>query len=411
LALLFLSFALGTALSTLNLFFPWFAGQRRSVLSWLAGLLSGELAPHAAIFQLLVSGGFVLLGALEQPAGQLALALMVASWIGQAAAYGRSLGARYPLEAALGELDLGADLPRFPALREVLQPLPLTPPEVEHLRGIPFARAGGVELMMDVFRPRAPGPPRPMLLQIHGGAWIVGSRVNQARPLMRHMAQRGWICATIDYRLSPRATFPEHLIDCKRALQYLRERGHELGGDPGFVIATGGSAGGQLCALLGLTANQPEYQPGFEAVDTSVRACVPFYGVYETVDFEGAYSNNGLKELLEQTVLKISLEADPEAYHRASPIAQAHESAPPFFLIHGDRDSLVPVEVARRFRDALRSKSQNPVLYAELPGAQHAFEVLRSPRTLYAVEAVAGFCEWVRARDMGSPVAPGLSAS
>ena len=134
-ALLFLSFALGTALSTLNLFFPWFAGQRRSVLSWLAGLLSGELAPHAAIFQLLVSGGFVLLGALEQYAGQLALALMVASWIGQAAAYGRSLGARYPLEAALGELDLGADLPRFPALREVLQPLPLTPPEVEHLRG------------------------------------------------------------------------------------------------------------------------------------------------------------------------------------------------------------------------------------------------------------------------------------
>jgi acetyl esterase/lipase len=407
LALLFLAFALLTGLATLNLYFPSFSGGRRSVLSWIAGLFSGELAPHAVLVQFLMTAGFVLAGAAAGPAGKLALAVMLASWAGQAVAYSRSFQARRALDAALAELKTTEPLRRYPALGEVLQPLPRTPPDVEHLRGIPFSSVDGVNLMLDVFRPREPGPPRPMLLQIHGGAWVVGSRVNQARPLMRHMAERGWICASIDYRLSPRATYPEHLVDCKRAVRFLREQGHEFGGDPGFIIATGGSAGGQLCALLGLTANQPEYQPGFEHVDTSVRACVPFYGVYELVDLEGAYPNAALKTLLEEHVLKTSFESDPEAYHRASPIAQADESAPPFFLIHGDRDSLVPVEVARRFRDALRSKSRNPVLYAELPGAQHAFELLRSPRALYAVEAVAGFCEWVRVRDTAAgPAGP-----
>src|SRR3989442_2578192 len=103
-------------------------------------------------------------------------------------------------------------------------------------------------------------------------------------PLMLPLAAEGWVCVAANYRLSPRAAFPEHLIDCKLALRWVREHIESFGGDPDFVVVTGGSAGGHLAALVALTANAPEYQPGFEDTDTSVTACVPFYGVYDLVE-------------------------------------------------------------------------------------------------------------------------------
>ena len=111
---------------------------------------------------------------------------------------------------------------------------------------------------------RPPGR-RPTLLQIHGGAWIVGSKNEQGIPLMLHLAARGWVCVSANYRLSPRATFPDHLVDVKRAIAWIREHGAEYGANPDFLVVTGGSAGGHLAALVALTANDPEYQPGFEA--------------------------------------------------------------------------------------------------------------------------------------------------
>ncbi len=90
------------------------------------------------------------------------------------------------------------------------------------------------------------------------------------------------MCVAINYRLSPRATWPAHIVDCKRAVAWVREHIAEYGGDPGFIAVSGGSAGGHLSSLLALTPNQPEWQPGFEDMDTSVDACLPFYGVYDT---------------------------------------------------------------------------------------------------------------------------------
>src|SRR5436190_2070186 len=89
--------------------------------------------------------------------------------------------------------------------------------------------------------------------------------------------RRGGTAISIHLRLSPMATWPDHLIDCKRALAWVREHIAAYGGDPDYVVVTGGSAGGHLAAMMGLTANDPQYQPGFEDVDTSVRAMMPFY--------------------------------------------------------------------------------------------------------------------------------------
>ena len=101
---------------------------------------------------------------------------------------------------------------------------------------------------------------------------------------------------------------------------------------------------------------------------------------------------------LEQAVMKIKRKDAPEAFKKASPLHRVGPHAPPFFLLHGDRDSLAPLRQARRFRDALRETSTEPVAWAEFPGAQHAFEIFPSVRSVQVVRAVERFCQQVHAR-------------
>ena len=124
---------------------------------------------------------------------------------------------------------------------------------------------------------------------------------------MLHLAAEGWVCVAANYRLSPRAVFPDHLVDCKQALAWIREHIAEYGGDPDLICVTGGSAGGHLAAMAALTANEPQYQPGFESADTSVAACVPFYGVYDfTALFEGPGLEQTVPRLLARWVMKMT---------------------------------------------------------------------------------------------------------
>jgi len=243
-----------------------------------------------------------------------------------------------------------------------------------------------------------------MLLQIHGGAWVIGSKNEQALPLMMHMAARGWVCVSANYRLSPRATFPDHLVDLKRALVWMREHAEEFGGDPNFIVVTGGSAGGHLCALMALTANDPEYQPGFESADTSVQGCVPFYGVYDFTNRDNLRESLGLIELIELQVLKAKLGHQRDSFEKASPLyrVRAEVPPPPFLVVHGSRDSLVPVRTARSFVEELRRVSRNPVVYAEIPGAQHAFEIFPSVRSTYVVYGAERFLAWVYSRHVAA---------
>ena len=91
----------------------------------------------------------------------------------------------------------------------------------------------------------------------------------------------------MNYPLSPKARWPQHLVALKRAIGWIRANIAEYGGDPSFLAVTGGSAGGHLSAMLALTGNDPALQPGFEYVDTSVQACVPHYGVYDFTAEDG----------------------------------------------------------------------------------------------------------------------------
>ena len=176
-----------------------------------------------------------------------------------------------------------------------------------------------------------------------------------------------------------------------------REHAAEHGGDASFLAITGGSAGGHLAALAALTPNDPEYQPGFEDVDTTVQACVPFYGVYDFTNRARRVGGDGMGGFLERLVMKCRVADDPDAFRRASPVCRVRPDAPPFMIVHGTHDSFAPVEDARTFVTELRAVSRAPVVSLELPDAQHAFDVFATPRTRHVIDGVAQFLRFVRA--------------
>ena len=208
--------------------------------------------------------------------------------------------------------------------------------------------------MLDIWRHRdvKAGDRAPVLLQIPGGAWTVNGRRPQGYPLMGRMVELGWICVSIDYRKSPRNAWPAHIIDVKRALAWVRQNIADYGGDPDFITVTGGSAGGHLASLVALTANDQRLQPGFEDVDTTVQAAAPYYGVYDLTD--DAKMHEMMMQFLELFVMKERYADNPELFEFASPISHVHRDAPPFFVLHGENDSVIPSVQARAFVDALR---------------------------------------------------------
>lgn len=402
---IFLCLALMGALMTANAF----VAQRRFtpliIPSFLAGWLVSELPRHQIAWQAVATVALVGAGALESWQGWLGLFVTFASWGGLLALLPIARRAADVTEASLREA-LGADyragwsqgtersmqLP--PLANRQLWAFKMRHPDVQLIRNIPYIDDGDPKHMLDLYAPRTPAPgmtPAPVLLQIHGGGWVIGNKREQALPLINLMAARGWICVAVNYRLSPKATFPDHLLDLKRAVKWIREEIQNYGGDPNFIVATGGSAGGHLSSLLTLTANDPAYQPGFEKLDTSMNGCVPFYGVYDFTDSYHLQVHPGLMEMVQKTVLKKSLETDRDAFLRASPMHRVHSDTPPMFVIHGDQDGLAPVEEARQFVKLLRESSKSAVAYAEIPGAQHAFDIFHSPRCSIVIEAVARF--------------------
>jgi acetyl esterase/lipase len=347
--------------------------------------------------------------------GTAALALTAASWAILGVIRYRGVTTPGPvLEAGLRE-QLGPDY------ADALAALPQSEPKRRGRRNLPLgntvARRRYVEKtnvvsygphgranLADIWRRR--DLPRdgkaPVLLQVPGGAWMIGMRRPQAYPLMSHLAARGWVCVSIGYRVSPRHTWPDHIVDVKRSLAWVKENIADYGGDPNFVAITGGSAGGHLTALAALTPNDPKYQPGFEEADTSVAAAVPVYGRYDWFSTTG----EGRREfvgLLEKLVVKEDFGAHRDIYLDASPIRRLRADAPPFFVLHGHDDSLIPVGEAEEFVDELRAVSKSPVAYAELPNAQHAFDIFSSPRAHQSAEAVARFLSWVYATKYLNP--------
>ena len=391
-------FLLGGALRSMhaaNARKPFATDGPLSIPSFAFGWPASELpTQHIAAYATSAAYG-IGRGALSSTRGKLGLALTAGAMATLWQEYRRMEGADAIVEDALVEA-LGPDY------RQRSAPPPMSP-RTSYLQVMPTKRVHrryvvdervvygdhGARTSLDVWRrPDLPADAgAPVLVQIHGGGWVVGNQEVQAYPLMAHLVERGWVCVSATYRLSPRAAWPAHIEDVKRALAWTKENVAAYGGDPSWIAITGGSAGGHLVSLAALSPNDPQFQPGFEDADTSVDVAVPFYGVYDFTNRDGT-GRSDLEEFLARVVFQQPLDACADVFEQASSMTHVREDAVPFLFLHGTNDSLVPVAQARSMVAMLRAVSRNPVAYMEFPGAQHTFDMFASTRTRAVVDGV-----------------------
>jgi acetyl esterase/lipase len=292
----------------------------------------------------------------------------------------RALGTSPALERALDEglgasgrdgvdADLAARLGRRPSLTRILFAPISRRHGVERIANIRYgpARRGN---LLDLYHDRADRPARPTLIYLHAGAFRFGSKRLGARHLLYRLASQGLVCVSANYRLLS-AGLADPLIDVKKVIAWVREHSREYGLDPNAVFLAGSSAGGHLASLAAFTPGDPLFQPGFEGADTSVAGVITLYGYYGPIGPDQPPSSR---------------------------LAYSTANAPPCFVVHGDQDPLVIVEDAQGFVGQLRATSTNPVVYAELPGAQHGFDLFRSRRFASVVDAIEAFTAHIRSR-------------
>lgn len=242
------------------------------------------------------------------------------------------------------------------------------PNDVTLTRDVLYRVVGGEKLLMDIYTPDSVGGgSAPAVVFLHGGGWQGGDRTNgfgfkrDTYPLLA----AGFIVVSIDYRLAPKHMFPAQIEDSKAAIRFVRANAKRFHIDPDRIGAMGESAGGHLAALLGLAPKSAGFDVG-EHLDQSsaVKAVVDLYGVHDV----GKFKYRDIKE----TVFPEDLVT------RASPIAYIATGAPPFLVIHGEKDGMVPIEQSDLFVKALE-EAKLPVKYVRVRNANHGLWEVGGP--------------------------------
>jgi acetyl esterase/lipase len=228
--------------------------------------------------------------------------------------------------------------------------------EVSRVRGLRYG--DGPDRTLDVYHRRDRPTGVPVLLHFHGGGFHSGSKVREARPLIRHLTSRqGFVCVSADYRLQPHVTLTDQVADVRDAIAWVRAHAADFGAGPGMLFLAGSSAGANLAIRAACDG-----EPG-------IAGLICRYGYY------GDLAPNG--------------------------------GMPPMLIVHGDKDMLVPAAAARGFAERARAVSSRPVIYAELPGAHHDFDLFESIRSSAVNTAVEQFTAGIRAGDPDARKRPG----
>lgn len=272
--------------------------------------------------------------------------------------------------------------------------LPLRSRDISVVRDIAYGPHR--QQRLDVLRHSLTPSGAPVLFYVHGGAWVFGDKREQARPMMFEFVRQGWVVVSVNYRLAPFHKWPSHVEDVVSALAWVKRHIAIHGGDASRIVVSGGSAGGQLSALVALTANSNDFRPSTvpEHLDLSVRGAIPFYGVHDMTGDADIWrgTGDGLVTLLETAVMNRPFLDNADSYFAASPMRRVAPDAPPFLVVQGRNDSLVDRNVAARFAEVVRTMA--PTWLVELPLAQHAFDISHSPRTTASTRAAVSFATW-----------------
>lgn len=245
------------------------------------------------------------------------------------------------------------------------------PDDIVFEEGLEYSAVGGRQLL-DIARPKSGDGPFPAVVCIHGGGFRAGSR-ERYRAIAYYLAQHGYVAATIDYRLSPRHQFPAAVEDSKAAVRYLRANAARFNLDPDRIGATGGSAGGHLVLMLGVTGGVEEFEgsgPNRE-FSSAVQAVVNQYG---PTDLVASYEPGKSVDAAE--VLPMFLGGDLDhamaLTRKASPLNWVSPDDAPTLTLHGEKDNYVAFEHGKWITDRLRDAGVDAELIG-FPNAQHGF--------------------------------------
>ena len=306
--------------------------RRLGSFSAIPALLASEL-PFVVGYWLIASTVLALVdGDLDSPGGAAGAAVALLALAGLMVVVYRALRAHAALH--------NTGRPRRPWGRILRAPFFPGRPDVVRVRGLAYG--DGPRRTLDVYHRRDRPASAPVLLHFHGGGFYSGSKAREARPLIRHLtSRRGFVCVSANYRLQPHVTLADQVADVRDAIAWVRAHAAEYGAEPGTLFLVGSSAGANL-AIRAVCEGE-----------TGIAALICRYGYYGNL-------------------------APPD-------------DMPPILVVHGENDMMVPVSDVRAFVERVRAVSSRPVIYAELPGAYHDFDMYESIRSAAVNQAVEQF--------------------
>jgi len=238
-------------------------------------------------------------------------------------------------------------------------------------RDLPYVTNGHERQKLDLFLPRT-GEKLPLIIRIHGGAWLSGSKEGE---WPQDYVRYGYAVARINYRLSQHAIFPAQIEDCKAAVRYLRANAQKYNLDPNRFGVWGPSAGGHLVAMLGTTGDVNEFDVGENiGVSSRVQAVVDYFGPTDLLQMDAHRIPDGMvhntADSPESKLIGGPVQDNPEKAAKANPITYITKDDPPFLIIHGDKDPLVPHHQSELLEAALK-KAGVPVTFYTVKGGGH----------------------------------------
>lgn len=260
------------------------------------------------------------------------------------------------------------------------------PEGVRILRDWTYATVDGEDLQLDLYLPDSFDKPLPLIVWIHGGGWVTGER--SPCPVAM-LATRGYAVASISYRLSRgEVTFPTPLHDCKAAIRWLRANAWRFGCDAERIGVLGASAGGQLAALLGTTADDPAFDGdyGVSGISSRVQAVCTLFAATDFVHLEEVEDDHWRINLVTKALLHGPPSKHPELAAAASPITHVSKTSAPFLLIHGLADGMIPPAQSERMHQALKAAGADSSLLL-IEGMPHGNRTLARTELQQAVDA------------------------
>lgn len=262
-------------------------------------------------------------------------------------------------------------------LLDLIDTDPDVPGSIGMYKNITYKTLDSLQLQLDIYKRKGLGRNAPVLVFIHGGAWVKGKRQDYL-PYLIDFAEKGYITVTVSYRLSSVSPFPAAVEDVKCAIRWIRNHARKYGMDPARIGVVGGSAGGHLAMMLGYTDDDQFTQECPDSVSSRVNAIVDFYG---PVDLTTPYATS-TKSVIQ--FLGDTYENNPGLYIEASPKSYISSDDPPTLIFQGTIDSLVPY-----------SQSDSLAIWLSQAGVAHQYHKLKGwPHTMDLAKKVNEYCQY-----------------